>query len=134
MGEHELNSISSDQLHLKENIILRSSTYSDAATNVRTNRQSKKVFISAGFVVVLGIGCLAVGVLLIVLSQNWGQKSTTEEKNHTSETQSLRCNTTDKNSSSIFIDRRPGNLCDLSLEAERVGKVKSLFIPETTSL
>lgn len=111
MGDHELNCISPDQLRLPNHVFLSSSTPSDSTEH--TNRRHSRVFILAGVIVLLGVGCFLAGVVLITLSKK--EKSTTEHKTES-------CNT--RNSSTSENESNPVNPCEFTLEAKRAGKVR----------
>ncbi len=110
MGDHELNSISCDQ-------ILQDSSSRDSPSDCVKRRHSR-VCILTGFVFVLGVSCLVVGVVLIALSQT--QKSaTTCKTTATAVDEKDTCNATCPGSKN---DTKTENPCAFSSEAQLAGK------------
>lgn len=110
MGDHELNSISPDQM-------LRDSPSRDSSEQVNRRRHSR-VFILAGFVTVLGVCCLVAGVVLITLSQT---QTCATKSNDTTATLDQK-DTCNGNASSIKNNTKVENPCAFSSEAELAGK------------
>lgn len=110
MGDHELNSISPDQ-------ILPDSSSRDSSSE-HVKRRHSRVCLLAAVVSVLGVCCLVAGVVLIVLSQN--QKSATKGKATTAAVgEEGTCN---KTCSGSKRDAKTENPCAFSSEAKPGGK------------
>ena len=116
MGEHEMNSISPDQLGLQEHVVLANSTPSVSAEHM--NRRHSRICILAGVIAFVGVGCLLAGVVLIALSQS-ERSPTTKSKTDLDLNQTRSC---DNNSTTSNNESKPSNLCEFSVEAERAGK------------
>ena len=111
MGDHELNSISPDQ-------ILPDYSSRDSSSD-HVKRRHSRLCLLAAVVSVLGVCCLVTGVVLIVLSQT--QKSATTDKATTGAGHKEGpCNTTFPGSNN---DTTTENPCALSLEAELAGNL-----------
>lgn len=116
MGDHELNSISPDQLGLHEHVVLSgNSAPSDSPENMK--RRHSRVCILAGVVFLIGVGCLLAGVVLITLSQS--ENSATKNNAGMDLHKSNSCN---ENSTNSKNESKPANPCEFSVEAERAGK------------
>lgn len=110
MGDHELNSISPDQ------IFPDYSSRDSSSDHVK--RRHSRICLLAAVVFMLGVCCLVTGVALIVLSQT--QKAATKGKVSGNVIDEERpCNTTWSGSKN---DTEIGNPCAFSLEAKRAGK------------
>ena len=111
MGDHELNSISCDQ-------ILQDSSSRDSSSGQMKRRHSR-VCIFSGFVFALGVSCLVAGVVLIALSQT--QKSAT--KYNTTTTAVDEKSTCNETCSGNKNDTKTENPCTFSSEAKLAGKL-----------
>lgn len=110
MGDHELNSISPDQ-------ILPDYSSKDSSSD-HVKRRHSRLCLLAAVVFVLGVCCLVTGVLLIVLSQT--QKSATESRaTNNTVNEEGPCNTTFSGSKN---NTKTENPCALSLEAKLAGR------------
>lgn len=116
MADHEMNSISPDQLRCPDHVLLNNSSPTESAEHM--NRRHSRVFVLAGFIAFFGVGCLLAGVVLISLSQR--EKSLAEKKTGLgSLNQTKSCN---NDSSSSKNESKQVDPCEFSLEAKRVGK------------
>ena len=110
MGDHELNSISPDQ-------ILPDYSSRDSSSD-HVKRRHSRICLLAAVVFALGFCCLVTGVVLIVLSQT--QKAATKGK--------VSANAIDEEGpgnttcSGSINDTEIGNPCAFSLEAKLAGK------------
>lgn len=110
MGDHELNSISPDQ-------ILPDYSSRDSSSD-HVKRRHSRICLLAAVVFVLGVCCLVTGVALIVLSQT--QKAATKcNVSANSIDGEGPCNATCSGSKN---DTKIGNPCAFSLEAKVAGK------------
>ena len=110
MGDHELNSISPDQ-------ILPDYSSRDSSSD-HVKRRHSRICLLAAVVFVLGVCCLVTGVALIVLSQT--RKAATKSKVSANVIdEEGPCNTTCSGSNN---DTKIGNPCAFSLEAKAAGK------------
>ena len=110
MGDHELNSISPDQ-------ILADYSSRDSSSD-HLKRRHSRIFLLAAVMFVLGVCCLVTGVVLIVLSET--QKAGTKSKASANVIdEEGPCNTTCSGNKN---DTKIENPCTFSLEAKLAGK------------
>ena len=122
MGDHELNSISPDQ-------ILPDSLSKDSSSDHVKRRHSRLCLLAAVFFV-LGVSCLVTGAVLIVLSQT--QKSATESRaTNNAVNEEGPCNTTFSGSKN---NTKTENPCALSLEAKLAGRTIYADVTQSHSI
>lgn len=113
MGDHELNSVSPDQVRLPSLVFL---TPDDSTGHM--HRRHSRVCIAACVITLLGVGCFIAGVVLISLAQKETSITTNESVQGLNQTKLC------SNYSSISRNEsKAKKSCEFSMEAKRAGEL-----------